>query len=128
MTGAGKTRGDFGQTGSAGLQTIEREQLQLSGVGSFGSAKIQEPRRELNFGYWLDAELVLYGGADLGATIELSGQKLNLRPDGTFTARFGLPEGELELPVTFISPDRATIKTITSNIRHTKSETGGSEQ
>jgi hypothetical protein len=128
MAGTGKTRGDFGQAGSAGLQTIEREQLQLSGVGSFGSAKIQEPRREMNFGYWLDAELILYGGADLGATIELSGKKLDLRPDGTFTARFSLPEGELKLPVTFISPDRATVHTVTPNIRHTKSETGGSDQ
>jgi len=128
MTEAGKTRGDFGQAGSAGLQTTERGQLQLSGVGSFGSAKIQEPRREMNFGYWLDAELILYGGADVGSTIELSGKKLDLRPDGTFTARFGLPEGELKLPVTFISPDRATVHTVTPNIRHTKTETGGSDQ
>jgi hypothetical protein len=128
MAGQGKARGDFGQAGSAGLQTIEREQLHLSGVSSFGSAKIQEPRRELNFGYWLDAELILYGGADMGATIELSGKKLELRPDGTFTARFGLPEGELELPVTFVSPDRATVQTVTPNIRHTKTETGGSDQ
>lgn len=128
MTGAGKNRGGFGQAGSAGLQTVEREQLHLSGVGSFGSAKIQEPRRELNFGYWLDAELILYGGADLGATIELAGEKLDLRPDGTFTARFCLPEGELKLPVKFVSPDRAIVHTITPNIRHTKPETGGSDQ
>ena len=82
----------------------------------------------MNFGYWLDAELILYGGADVGSTIELSGKKLDLRPDGTFTARFGLPEGELELPVKFVSPDRAKVHTVTPNIRHTKAETGGSDQ
>ncbi len=128
MTGTGKAKKAFGQAGSLNLQQAGKEQLNMSGVGSFGSAQIQEPRQEMDFSYWLDAELILYGGADLGSTIELAGKKLDLRPDGTFTARFGLPEGELKLPVTFISPDREEIHTVTPNIIHTKAETGGSDQ
>ena len=129
MTGTGKTRGALGQGGSADLQQAGMEQLNMSGVGSFGSAQIQEARQEMNFSYWLDAELILYGGADLGSTIELAGKKLDLRPDGTFTARFGLPEGELKLPVTFVSPDRSKVHTVTPNVsRHTKANAGGPDQ
>lgn len=131
LTGDAKTRGTFGPGGSADLQNAVRGQLNMSSqsVSSFGSAEIQKPRRDMNFSYWLDAELVLYGGADAGSTIELAGEKLDLRPDGTFTARFGLPEGELKLPVTFVSPDQSQVRTVTPNvIRHTKSETGGSDQ
>lgn len=129
MSGTGKTREGFGQAGSADLQRAGRQPLNMSGVGSFGSASIQQPRLEMNFSYWLDAELIIYGGADLGATIELSGKKLDLRPDGTFTARFGLPEGELKVPVTFISPDQAKAHTVIPNvIRHTKSKEGGTGQ
>jgi hypothetical protein len=128
LPGAGKTGKAFGQGGSVDLQQAAKEPLNMSGVGSFGSAQIQEPRQEMNFSYWLDAELILYGGADLGATIELAGKKLDLRPDGTFTARFGLPEGDLELPVTFVSPDRSRIHTVTPNIQHTKVKAGGSDQ
>ena len=128
LPGAGKTRGAFGQGGSADLQPAGREPLNMSGVGSFGSAQIQEPRQEMNFSYWLDAELILYGGADLGSTIELAGKKLDLRPDGTFTARFGFPEGELELPVTFVPPDRSRVHTVTPNFRRTEAKTGGSDQ
>jgi hypothetical protein len=129
MTGKGKAGGGFGQAGSADLQNAGQVQLHMSGVGSSGSAEIRQPRQENNFGYWLDAELVLYGGAEVGSIIELSGKKLDLRPDGTFTARFGLPEGELKLPVTFVSPDRAKVCTVTPNvIRHTESEKGGPDQ
>lgn len=126
-----ETRKGFGQDGSAELQKAGRGLLNISssGVGSFGSAQIQQPLQEMNFGYWLDAELVLYGGADPGSTIKLSGEKLDLRPDGTFTARFGLPEGELKLPVTFVSPDRSKVHTVTPNVnRHTESKAGGSDQ
>jgi hypothetical protein len=128
-TGDGKAGGGFGQAGSADLQHGGQERLHMSGVGSSGSAELQQPRQEMSFGYWLDAEVILYGGADVGSRIELSGKQLDLRPDGTFTARFALPEGDLKLPVTFISPDRAEFQTVTTNInRHTKSEKGGPNQ
>ena len=103
--------------------------ISSSGVGSFGLAEIQKPSQERHFSYWLDVELILYGGADIGSTIKLSGKKLDLRPDGTSTARFSLPEGELKLPVTFISPDQLEVHTVTPNVnRHTETKAGGSDQ
>jgi len=131
----GKTGAAFGQNGSAELQKAGKKQsgigLNISSarVGSFESAQIQEPRQEMSFSYWLDAELILYGGADLGSTIKLSGKKLDLRPDGTFTARFGLPDGDLKFPVTFISPDQSEIHTVAPNVtRRTETKSGGSDQ
>jgi len=135
VSDAGKTGAAFGQNGSAELQKARLGQsragfnMSSSGVGSFGSAKIQKPSKERGFSYWLDMELILYGGTDLGSTIKLSGKNLDLRPDGTFTARFSLPEGTLKLPVTFISPDRSEAYTVTPNVnRHTETKTGGSDQ
>lgn len=125
----------FGRAGSEGLQLARREQGRVAfnmsspGVGSFGSAQVQKPNKEMNFSYWLDTELILYGGADLGSTVQLSGKNLDLRPDGTFTTRFSLPEGELKLPVTFIAPDQSEVHTVTPNVtRRTKSKTGGADQ
>ena len=103
--------------------------MSSSGAGSFGSAQIKQPGLKTGFSYWLDMELILYGGADIGSTIELSGKKLDLRPDGTFTVRFSLPEGEQKLPVTFKSPDGSNVHTVTPNVtRQTESKTGGSDQ
>ncbi len=131
LTETGKTRGDFGQAGSRELQKSATEQLTISspGVGSFGSAQFPAADQKKNFSFWLDTELIIYGGADAGSTILLSGKKLNLRPDGTFTARFSLPEGELKLPVTFISQDRSEAHTVTPKVtRRTETKTGESDQ
>ena len=135
VTELGQTNKEFMQEGFTLLPNARLKQSRIgsnfssSGVGSFGSAEIQQSPPETNFSYWLNAELILYGGADLGSTIKLSGKKLDLRPDGTFTVRFGLPDGELKLPVTFVSPDHSETHTITPNvIRHTESKTGGSDQ
>lgn len=110
--------GTPGLSGSEQAQKISREQRRVafefssSGVSSFGSAEIQKPGGR-GFRYWLDAELIVYGGADRGSTIRLAGRDLELRPDGTFTARFALPDGTLDLPVTFIAPDKMESYTVT---------------
>jgi uncharacterized protein len=51
--------------------------------------------------FWLNvnAELILYGGTEPDATVTVSGQPVALRPDGTFTFRFALPDGDYLLSV-----------------------------
>ena len=93
------------------MSTRERMDFSSPAVSSFGSGEIHNPS-EKSFNYWLDAELVLFGGADPGATIKLSDENLELRPDGTFSTRFVLPEGTLNLPVTFESSDRSEVHTV----------------
>ncbi len=75
-----------------------------SPVGSHGSAFLGGERQK-EFRFWLDAELVVYGGADAGSRIELAGKAVDTRPDGTFTVRLALPDGPLHIPVRFVSPD-----------------------
>lgn len=114
-----KTGEGFSPLGaSEELQRTRSEQQRVAmdfsspAVGSFSSGETQSPQAR-SFNYWFDAELILFGGADPGSTIKLSGKTLDLRPDGTFTARFALPEGTLTLPVTFVSPDRVEVHTVT---------------
>ena len=47
-------------------------------------------------GFWfsVNAELILYGATEPDATVTIGGRPLPLRPDGTFSCRFSLPDGE----------------------------------
>jgi uncharacterized protein len=114
---AGDRAGEGLNTLGASEKMSPRQRMDFSSpsVSSFGSGEIRNPS-EKSFNYWLDAELVLFGGADPGATIKLSGENLELRPDGTFSTRFGLPDGTLNLPVTFESSDHSEKHTIAPTI------------
>jgi hypothetical protein len=59
-------------------------------------------------GFWLNvnAELVVYGATEADATVMIAGRAVKLRPDGSFSCRFALPDGEFELPVSAISADQ----------------------
>jgi hypothetical protein len=52
-------------------------------------------------GFWLsaNAELTIYGATEPGATLTIGGRQIPLRPDGTFSCRFALPDGQYELDV-----------------------------
>jgi hypothetical protein len=56
-------------------------------------------------GFWLkvNAELVIYGATKPDAWVTIGGRPIRLRPDGTFSYRFTLPDGTYELPVVAVS-------------------------
>ncbi|HXP60319.1 MAG TPA: DUF4912 domain-containing protein [Dongiaceae bacterium] len=56
-------------------------------------------------GFWLNvnAELVLYGATEPDAQVAIAGQPILLRPDGSFSYRFALPDGHYDLVVTAVS-------------------------
>jgi hypothetical protein len=56
-------------------------------------------------GFWFDlnAELVVYGATEPDASVTIAGRPIQLRPDGTFSCRFALPDGAHQLPVTAVS-------------------------
>jgi hypothetical protein len=60
-------------------------------VSSPSSAPEQRPG-----GFWfsINAELILYGATEPDATVTIGGRPIQLRPDGTFSCRFSLPDGE----------------------------------
>jgi hypothetical protein len=56
-------------------------------------------------GFWfnINAELVLYGATEPDASVTIGGRPIRLRPDGTFSCRFSLPDGEHGVTVSAIS-------------------------
>ncbi|HTL57389.1 MAG TPA: DUF4912 domain-containing protein [Candidatus Limnocylindrales bacterium] len=58
-------------------------------------------------GFWfgVNAELVIYGATDPSAQVAIGGRPIRLRPDGTFSYRFALPDGRYELPIQATSVD-----------------------
>ena len=56
-------------------------------------------------GFWLNvnAELIIYGATERDATVTIGGRQIRLRPDGSFSYRFALPDGSYDLPVVAVS-------------------------
>ena len=52
-------------------------------------------------GFWfnVNAELVIYGATEPDAQVTIGGRAIRLRPDGTFSCRFALPDGVYALPL-----------------------------
>jgi hypothetical protein len=59
-------------------------------------------------GFWfnINAELIIYGATEPDATVNLGGRPIKLRPDGSFSYRFALPDGHYELPAVAVSADQ----------------------
>ena len=98
------------------------EEALFSGMlGSMGSgAMVQRPR-----GFWfqVNTELILYGATEPDAQVTVQGRQIVLRPDGTFTLRFQLPDGIQEIPCVATSADAISKRTITPVVRrHTTSD------
>ena len=55
------------------------------------------------FWFNINAELVLYGATEPDASVTIGGRPIQLRPDGTFSCRFSLPDGEHAVTVSAIS-------------------------
>lgn len=51
------------------------------------------------FWFNVNAELVIYGATEPDAQVTIGGRPIRLRPDGTFSYRFALPDGTYELPI-----------------------------
>ena len=78
-------------------------------ISSFSSSSFQaegqEVDRDDDFFFWVDCELILHGGTEPDANVTVQGQAIKLRPDGTFTMRFVLPDGKIDMPVTATRAD-----------------------
>ncbi|HWN95241.1 MAG TPA: DUF4912 domain-containing protein [Methylomirabilota bacterium] len=77
---------------------------QPSGVFSVSSPFGGEAHRK---GFWfnVNAELIIYGATEPDAAVTIGGRKIQLRPDGTFSFRFALPDGNYDLPVQATASD-----------------------
>ena len=59
-----------------------------------------------SFWFNVNAELIVYGATEPNATVTIGGRPIPLRPDGSFSYRFTLPDGQYELPVVAVSADQ----------------------
>jgi hypothetical protein len=79
------------------------------GVSSFGVSSLSSPfgGMEKAKGFWfnVNAELIIYGATEPDAKVTLGGHEIKLRPDGSFSYRFSLPDGKYDLPAVAVSAD-----------------------
>src|SRR5260370_38242418 len=70
------------------------------------------PSKQRKFWFQIDAELIVYGATEPSARVTLQGEPVKLRPDGTFTMRFSLPDSRQIIPAVAMSPDGVEERTI----------------
>ncbi|MBF0171563.1 MAG: DUF4912 domain-containing protein, partial [Nitrospinae bacterium] len=101
----------------AGMESWSSESVSSFGLSSFGaSSEMAGKGRDRGFFFWLDCELIVYGGTAPDATVTLQGRTIQLRPDGTFSARFHLPDGIIDIPVFATSADKVETREISPTV------------
>ena len=115
--------GPNGAAGSQDLRELFEERLRrpLHGLSlqSLGTGALHGPSS--GFHFEIDAELIVYGTTEPNAKVTLQGEPVQLRPDGTFTVRFGLPDSRQIIPAVAASPDGVEERTIVLAVeRNTK--------
>jgi len=102
--------------GSLEITELVRRQLQHQ-VSSFGlvsswsgavssfSSPLGGMPRQRGFWFNVNAELIIYGATEPDATVTIGDRTIKLRPDGSFSFRFALPDGEYSLPAAAHSAD-----------------------
>ena len=93
------------------LKRLEREMG--SGAVSSLSSPVKYQPKERKFWLILNTELIVYGATEPDAKVFIQNEPIKLRPDGSFTMRFALPDGVQKIPVTAHSADGIDTITIT---------------
>ena len=65
-----------------------------SGAGAVSSMSSPVKIKQRGFRFWIECELIIYGGTEPDAKVTMQGMPVQLRPDGTFTLRYGIPDGK----------------------------------
>ena len=86
--------------------------LSSPGLAS-GASPVKKIPKERKFWLIVNTELIVYGATEPDAKVFVQGKEIKLRPDGTFTLRYALPDGKQVIPVRGIASDGLEEKTIT---------------
>ena len=110
----------LGRSSPVGGAWQERIKQGLFSSGLSSSPVVKEVK-ERNFWMKVDCELIVYGATQPDAKVTVQGMPIKLRPDGTFTLRYYLPDGKQVIPVKATSADKLEERTITPIVtRETK--------
>ncbi|MEW4567074.1 DUF4912 domain-containing protein [Tautonia sp. JC769] len=113
--------------GSASRDLLEifeerlRRPMNPLNFSSLGTGALQGSHGDRNFHFEIDAELIVYGTTEPNAKVTLQGEPVKLRPDGSFSVRFSLPDSRQIIPAVSSSPDGVEERTIVLAVeRNTK--------
>ena len=84
-------------------------------------ASVQPPKKRTFF-FEIGTELIVYGRTEPDAEVWLGNKKISLRPDGTFTLRFALPDGNIPLDFTAVSNDKVEQRKISTSVERSKTK------
>jgi hypothetical protein len=92
------------------LASFSVTQAGPAGPSSLAARGISSPlgaaAAEKGFWFSVNADLIVYGATEQNATVTIGGRTVKLQPDGSFSCRFTLPDGQFELPVVAVSADQ----------------------
>ncbi|MCU0666600.1 MAG: DUF4912 domain-containing protein [Candidatus Omnitrophica bacterium] len=110
----------FGRSSPLGKAWQERMRRALfsgilasPGMASMASPVKKQAPKQRKFWMWVNTELIVYGATEPDAKVTVQGKTITLRPDGTFSLRFALPDGKQVIPVEATSSDEIDTITIT---------------
>ncbi|MBX9791616.1 MAG: DUF4912 domain-containing protein [Pirellulales bacterium] len=118
--------GGYAIDGSANeLQELFEERLRRPMgqpmLARMGAGIVAGTQRKREFVFELDAELIVYGRSEPSAHVMLQGEPITLRPDGTFTVRYSMPNCRQVIPAVASSADGVEQRTIVLAVeRNTK--------
>jgi hypothetical protein len=108
LYGMGFGLGKSSPVGGAWQERI-KQGLFSSGLSS---SPVKKEIRQRSFWLKVDCELIVYGATEPDAKVTVQGKPIKLRPDGTFTLRYYLPDGKQIIPVKATSADKLEERTI----------------
>jgi len=109
----------FGQSSMAPRKLLQqrlRREISSGMRSSGGIASMASPvKKPKARKFWLvvNTELIVYGATEPDAKVTVQGMPIKLKPDGSFTLRFALPDGKQVIPVKAVSSDKKEERTIT---------------
>lgn len=121
-SGASEVLDDGRGDGGSAAPTLEPEDTFRRPMKdtAFGTGAVL-PGKLKKFFFDIDAELIVYGKTDPTAGVTLQNEPVKLRPDGTFTMRFSLPDSRQIIPAVATSTDGMEEQTIVLAVeRNTK--------
>jgi len=109
---------------SAELEELLEERLRRplnSSTLTQYAVKLNGHNKHPDFTFELDAELIVFGTTEPDAQVTLQGEPIEVRPDGTFTVRYSLPNCRQVIPAVARSRDGLEQRTIVLAVeRNTK--------
>ncbi|MFH2144415.1 MAG: DUF4912 domain-containing protein [Candidatus Omnitrophota bacterium] len=106
-----------------GLSSLElRKRIKERLLSPLASGILSSPVKKKKKGlrqFWLvvDTELIVYGATEPDAIVTVAGKPVKLKKDGTFSVRFHLSDGKLDIPVRAVSQDKQEERMITPKVR-----------